>query len=100
MVLVYYGTNSHLHFDIMMWMVVITVCVALFIASILYILTIRWTNKSHQKIIAFFHPHCAGGGGGERVLWCIIRNIQMQWPSYRIVVYCNEAKSIAENVKV
>jgi len=28
-------------------------------------------NESH-KIIAFFHPHCSAGGGGERVLWkCI-----------------------------
>lgn len=27
------------------------------------------------KIIAFFHPYCDGGGGGERVLWIAIESI-------------------------
>lgn len=31
-------------------------------------------QKSRNKtLIAFFHPHCAGGGGGERVLWKAIQ---------------------------
>ena len=25
--------------------------------------------------VGFFHPHCDGGGGGERVLWCLIREM-------------------------
>jgi hypothetical protein len=25
------------------------------------------------KVIAFFHPHCFAGGGGERVLWKAIQ---------------------------
>ncbi len=25
--------------------------------------------------IAFFHPHCSGGGGGERVLWKAVESI-------------------------
>ena len=24
---------------------------------------------NNMKTIAFFHPHCSAGGGGERVLW-------------------------------
>jgi hypothetical protein len=28
--------------------------------------------KGTKKVIAFFHPYCAAGGGGERVLWKII----------------------------
>ena len=33
---------------------------------------LRATQQQRQgrgKIVAFFHPHCSGGGGGERVLW-------------------------------
>ena len=26
--------------------------------------------------VAFFHPYCNAGGGGERVLWCAIRALQ------------------------
>jgi hypothetical protein len=29
-------------------------------------------TKGTKKVIAFFHPYCAAGGGGERVLWKII----------------------------
>jgi ALG11 mannosyltransferase N-terminus len=29
--------------------------------------------KSKGRVIAFFHPFCASGGGGERVLWAIIQ---------------------------
>lgn len=32
---------------------------------------ICWTSTT----IAFFHPHCSGGGGGERVLWKAIESI-------------------------
>lgn len=30
-------------------------------------------HQRHRPVIAFFHPHCAGGGGGERVLWKMIQ---------------------------
>jgi hypothetical protein len=26
-------------------------------------------NGLREKVVAFFHPHCSAGGGGERVLW-------------------------------
>nr|KAF6372830.1 ALG11 alpha-1,2-mannosyltransferase [Pipistrellus kuhlii] len=29
-----------------------------------------------QMVIAFFHPYCNAGGGGERVLWCALRALQ------------------------
>jgi len=31
--------------------------------------------RSTERIIAFFHPFCSSGGGGERVLWAIIQAI-------------------------
>jgi hypothetical protein len=29
-----------------------------------------------NKTVAFFHPYCNAGGGGERVLWCAINAMQ------------------------
>lgn len=37
----------------------------------------RKRSQSERKFsIAFFHPYCNAGGGGERVLWCAIRYLQ------------------------
>ena len=27
--------------------------------------------------VGFFHPYCNAGGGGERVLWCAVRAVQV-----------------------
>lgn len=36
-------------------------------------------SKRHGNVVhvAFFHPYCNAGGGGERVLWCAIRALQV-----------------------
>jgi alpha-1,2-mannosyltransferase len=34
------------------------------------------TNSQRRKLVlAFFHPYCDGGGGGERVLWVMIHGL-------------------------
>jgi hypothetical protein len=33
----------------------------------------KFSGKKKKKLIAFFHPHCSAGGGGERVLWKAIQ---------------------------
>ena len=33
--------------------------------------------------VAFFHPYCNAGGGGERVLWCAVRAVQTRYPAAR-----------------
>ncbi|NP_898965.1 GDP-Man:Man(3)GlcNAc(2)-PP-Dol alpha-1,2-mannosyltransferase isoform 2 [Mus musculus] len=33
-------------------------------------------NGKEQTVVAFFHPYCNAGGGGERVLWCALRALQ------------------------
>lgn len=43
-----------------------------------------------KKLIAFFHPHCSAGGGGERVLWKAIQalgEIYNQGIDMEIVIY-------------
>ncbi|XP_055398261.1 GDP-Man:Man(3)GlcNAc(2)-PP-Dol alpha-1,2-mannosyltransferase [Bubalus kerabau] len=48
------------------------------------------TGKN-QTVIAFFHPYCNAGGGGERVLWCALRALQKKYPEALYVVYTGDA---------
>jgi ALG11 mannosyltransferase N-terminus len=51
------------------------------IATVLVILvTVGWHRLQTRQArlrrgttIAFFHPHCGAGGGGERVLWKMVQ---------------------------
>ncbi|ORY41697.1 UDP-Glycosyltransferase/glycogen phosphorylase [Rhizoclosmatium globosum] len=49
--------------------------------------------------IAFFHPFCDAGGGGERVLWVLIAGLlkASDYSQYKITIYCKEG---AEKEKV
>ncbi|XP_013171616.1 PREDICTED: GDP-Man:Man(3)GlcNAc(2)-PP-Dol alpha-1,2-mannosyltransferase [Papilio xuthus] len=40
--------------------------------------------------VAFFHPYCNAGGGGERVLWVAIKAVLTRFPSSTIYVYTVE----------
>ena len=61
----------------------------------------RHKSKNRTIKIAFFHPYCNGGGGGERVLWQAIHAIQLKYPHVSCVVYtCEgvELKELLDNV--
>ena len=47
------------------------------------------------KVLAFFHPYCDGGGGGERVLWVLIAALfNMKGRSkFRIIIYACKDES-------
>ncbi|KAJ6659254.1 hypothetical protein lerEdw1_019300 [Lerista edwardsae] len=49
-------------------------------------------------IIAFFHPYCNAGGGGERVLWCALRALQKKYPDATYVVYTGDSDVTAESI--
>lgn len=68
-------------------------------------------KSSTSLSIAFFHPHCKGGGGGERVLWKAIESIsqlsqedhdknvdgkmqQRKSQKFQIVVYTSDEKHV------
>jgi hypothetical protein len=57
---------------------------ALLLISVLMLIKIKLKRKRNnykrkfrgnhrKKLLAFFHPHCSAGGGGERVLWKAIQ---------------------------
>ncbi|CAG2181964.1 unnamed protein product, partial [Oppiella nova] len=51
------------------------------------------------KIIAFFHPFCNSGGGGERVLWVALRALHHKYPDYHYVVYTGDVEAAPEDIK-
>lgn len=46
--------------------------VAVFFVLLLVVVAWFFRMQRHRKTIAFFHPYCNAGGGGERVLWSAI----------------------------
>ncbi|TIA86659.1 hypothetical protein E3P99_03621 [Wallemia hederae] len=70
-------------------MIAITATISLAAFAILYL---RMNRKSSNSI-AFFHPYCNAGGGGERVLWTAIQGVQAIQPKTHIFVYTGDAES-------
>ncbi|XP_068165625.1 GDP-Man:Man(3)GlcNAc(2)-PP-Dol alpha-1,2-mannosyltransferase [Antennarius striatus] len=46
--------------------------------------------RDGRPTIAFFHPYCNAGGGGERVLWCAIRALQTRYMDTNFIVYTGD----------
>lgn len=42
------------------------------------------------QTVGFFHPYCAAGGGGERVLWCAVHSVQQEHKDLQCVVYTGD----------
>ena len=63
-------------------------------------------QKRTGKLLAFFHPYCDGGGGGERVLWVLISgllNDEALIGKLQIIIYSRNGEAhklrILEEVK-
>ncbi|KAM3607933.1 uncharacterized protein V6R79_016555 [Siganus canaliculatus] len=48
--------------------------------------------------VAFFHPYCNAGGGGERVLWCSLRALMRRYPDVSFVVYTGDQGVSGERI--
>lgn len=59
-------------------LLLVAVLVLLVVAVRLWLQSVRNTRRARdgRPTVAFFHPYCNAGGGGERVLWCAIRALQ------------------------
>ncbi|GFT14518.1 GDP-Man:Man(3)GlcNAc(2)-PP-Dol alpha-1,2-mannosyltransferase [Nephila pilipes] len=56
-----------------------------------------------ETTVAFFHPYCNAGGGGERVLWAAICAVQKQYKDVHCIVYTGDsvpAADILNNVEL
>ncbi|KAF7307264.1 hypothetical protein MIND_00520100 [Mycena indigotica] len=52
----------------------------------------------NTKTLAFFHPYCNAGGGGERVLWTAIAYIQRTRPEVLPVVYTGDIDATKDSI--
>lgn len=64
------------------------VCAAYLLGIALYV-RLR-TKPAH--LIGFFHPYCNQGGGGERVLWSIIKSLSTFNPALRFAIYTGDSE--------
>uniref|UniRef100_A0A1I7VCI3 GDP-Man:Man(3)GlcNAc(2)-PP-Dol alpha-1,2-mannosyltransferase n=1 Tax=Loa loa TaxID=7209 RepID=A0A1I7VCI3_LOALO len=67
--------------------------------SLITFLLIWFRIWKHRGVIAFFHPYCNAGGGGERVLWCAINAMQKKYGGkYRYVVYTGDVNVTPQEI--
>ncbi len=65
-----------------MWLLSFASCLAA-LAALITVASYasRWRTRRRYRVaptatmVGFFHPFCAGGGGGERVLWRAVRSL-------------------------
>ncbi|KAH8826769.1 mannosyltransferase [Flagelloscypha sp. PMI_526] len=55
-------------------------------------------SLNETKIVAFFHPYCNAGGGGERVLWTAIAAIQKSDPNILCAVYTGDTDATKDEI--
>lgn len=55
-------------------------------------------SQDGSPVVAFFHPYCNAGGGGERVLWCALRALQNRYPGVSFVVYTGDQGVTGEQI--
>ena len=68
------------------------------LALVLVGLLASWLRSGRrvERSFGFFHPFTSDGGGGERVLWCAVREVQSLDPTVETVVYTGDDLSGVE----
>ncbi|KAL9264317.1 GDP-Man:Man(3)GlcNAc(2)-PP-Dol alpha-1,2-mannosyltransferase-like protein [Drosera capensis] len=77
-------------------LLLLSALIAVIIRLSLQTLSARRTRR--RNTVAFFHPYTDGGGGGERVLWCAIREIQDKRSDLDCVVYTGDRDATPESL--
>lgn len=66
--------------------IVVLIWVASMLGLFAFIIKVLRLNRIPNSI-AFFHPNCNAGGGGEYVLWAAVRAFAEQYPDKTIYIY-------------
>lgn len=80
------------------------ICALFFSGYIILMLYTRFKKKgqsqqtSNEITVGFFHPYCNAGGGGERVLWCAVRSLQVKYPNTRCIIYTGDYDASPEDI--
>ncbi|KAI8344246.1 mannosyltransferase [Chlamydoabsidia padenii] len=57
-----------------------------------------FSSQDDPVFLGFFHPYCNAGGGGERVLWTALRDVQREFPDVICVVYTGDTEASREQI--
>lgn len=77
--------------------------IAIFLPMLLF--TLRWKHISRKNKspgsklqVAFFHPYCNAGGGGEKVLWAAIQSLQNKYPNIEFYIYTGDLEATPDEI--
>lgn len=45
-----------------------------------------------------FHPYCNAGGGGERVMWLLVKHLKTKYPDDKICIYTGDTKATPKEI--
>lgn len=76
-------------------LIVVLIWVACLIGLFYFIIKVLRLNRIPNSI-AFFHPNCNAGGGGEYVLWAAVRAVVDKHPDKEIYIYTSGPASKAD----
>ena len=48
------------------------------------------SRRINSPTVAFFHPYCNAGGGGERVLWQCVLSVLEKFPTATVYIYTGD----------
>lgn len=84
--------------------IVMTIAVSLlvpFLVLRLLFYAIKKINQKSLKTVAFFHPNCCDGGGGERVFWSFINTFLTKIKlddDTSIIIYCGHTDKTSDDI--
>jgi len=55
-------------------------------------------RRPKRPTVGFFHPYCNDGGGGERVLWQMVKSIRVAHPKFSCVVFSGDVTASPEQI--
>lgn len=55
-------------------------------------------DKKGKVLVGFFHPYCNAGGGGERVLWALVKILQETYPNVVCAIYTGDSDVSVETL--
>ena len=59
---------------------------------------VKSSQDQSEVSVAFFHPYCNAGGGGERVLWSAVKVTQTRYPAVKIVIYTGDTDAAPDMI--
>lgn len=71
------------------------------LATALFRILKIWQRRGdlrNLKSIGIFHPYCNAGGGGERVLWGLVKYLELRHPDLEVVIYTGDHDVTSESI--